>query len=49
MANAGMWYFGARVAPQKFMYTRALDNPAFARQLAEEYVAALRGAINAWG
>jgi hypothetical protein len=49
LANAGMWYFGARIAPQKFTYTRALDNPAFARQLAEEYVAALRDAVNAWG
>jgi hypothetical protein len=49
LANAGMWYFGARIAPRKFTYTRALDDPAFAGQLAEEYVAALRGAINAWG
>jgi hypothetical protein len=49
LANAGMWYFGARIAPRKFTYTRALDDPAFACQLAEEYVAALRGAVNAWG
>jgi hypothetical protein len=49
LANAGMWYFGARIAPRKFTYTRALDDPAFARQLAEEYVAALKGAIRACG
>jgi hypothetical protein len=49
LANAGMWYFGARIAPRKLTYTRALDDPAFVHQLAEEYVAVLRGAINAWG
>jgi hypothetical protein len=49
LVNAGMWYFGARIAPRKFTYTRALADPTFARQLAEEYVAALRGAISAWG
>jgi hypothetical protein len=38
MANAGMWYFGARIAPKKFTYTRALGDPAYARQLAEEHV-----------
>jgi hypothetical protein len=32
-ANAGMWYFGARIAPRKFTYTRALSDPSFAQQL----------------
>jgi hypothetical protein len=48
VANAGMWYFGARIAPRKFTYTRAFDDLTFAGQLAEEYVAAFRGAIKAW-
>ena len=48
LANAGMWYFGARVEPRKFMYQRALNDPGFASTLVEDYVTRQKGAINAW-
>jgi hypothetical protein len=48
LANAGLWYFGARIAPQKHAYERALGDVAEARRLAERYVDRLERAVAAW-
>jgi hypothetical protein len=48
LANAGMWYFGARIAPQRLIHERALVDPGYAWQLADRHVARLNGAVAAW-
>jgi hypothetical protein len=46
--NAGMWYFGAQIASQQFVYDAALASPHRACELAEQHVARLAGAVRFW-
>jgi len=46
--NAGMWYFGARIAGNEFEYHRALGSPEYARRLVVEYVERLGKQARAW-
>jgi len=48
LANAGMWYFGARIAPQKLIYNRALSDPRYARTLAQRFAERMARAVAAW-
>lgn len=46
--NAGMWYFGAQIAPQRLIYDDAFANPGYADELVEQHVARLAGAVAMW-
>jgi hypothetical protein len=48
LANAGMWYFGARIVPRRLDYTPALKDPAVARDHVQRYVERLDAAVRAW-
>ena len=38
-ANAGMWYFGARIAPDRIIYNRGLRDLRYAHELSDAHVA----------
>jgi hypothetical protein len=46
--NAGTWYFGAQIAPQRLVFEGALASPRQARELAERHVAGLSAAVQFW-
>jgi hypothetical protein len=48
LANAGIWYFGARIAPRRLDYTRALIDPAYAEGQVQRHVKRLEAAVTAW-
>ena len=47
-ANAGLWYFGAQIAPRRLVYDAALESPKHASELAERYVESLANAVRSW-
>ncbi len=48
LLNAGMWFFGARIAPARLVHEAALADPRYARQLVERYVERITLAAAAW-
>ncbi len=47
-ANAGLWYFGAQIAPRRLVYDAALESPKYAGELADRYVESLANAVRSW-
>ena len=48
LANAGLWYFGARIAPRRLDHTQALTRPAYAQALVQRHVERMDAAVAAW-
>jgi hypothetical protein len=48
LANAGMWYFGARIAPRRLDWEMALTDSAYAEGLVRRRVAGMEAAVAAW-
>jgi 3-methyladenine DNA glycosylase/8-oxoguanine DNA glycosylase len=48
LANAGLWYFGARIARRRLEWEEALGDPAVAEALVRRRVAGMEAAAAAW-
>lgn len=48
LANAGLWYFGARIAPRRADWTKALGDLTAAETLVRRRVAGMEAAVTAW-